>query len=70
MALLIKVRGDGAGFAAAANSLRIGAAEVEPILTVPPQPGAGLGAAADRGATWLKLGAKDPPRRKPLGQRP
>ena len=32
---------------------------MEPILTVPPQPGAGLGAAADRGATWLKVGAKD-----------
>ena len=59
MALLIKVRGDGAGFAAATNSLRLGGVEVEPILIVPPQPGAGLGAAADRGATWLKVGAKD-----------
>ena len=56
--LLVKVRGDGAGFAAATRSLRLGAADVEPILTVPPAAGPGLGAGADRGATWLKLGAK------------
>ncbi len=55
MALLIKVRGDGAGFAAATNSLGVGAIEAEPILTVPAAPGAGLGTAADRGATWLKF---------------
>ena len=59
MGLLIKVLGDGAGFAAATNSLRVGAVEVEPILTVPPAPGAGFGAAPDRGATWLRVGTKD-----------
>ena len=56
--LLVKVRGDGAGFAAATRSMRLGAADIEPILTVPPAAGPGLGAGADRGATWLKLGAK------------
>ncbi|UVK36996.1 S8 family serine peptidase [Mesorhizobium sp. AR10] len=57
--LLIKVRGDGAGFAASSRSLRLGAVEVEPILTVPPSASRGdFGAGADRGATWLKLGAK------------
>src|ERR1700754_4230246 len=57
--LLVKVRGDGAGFAASSSSLRLGAVEVEPILTVPPGTSGGdLGVGADRGATWLRLGAK------------
>ncbi|MFK0688061.1 S8 family serine peptidase [Mesorhizobium sp. IMUNJ 23033] len=57
--LLIKVRGDGAGFAAGSRSLRLGAVDVEPILRVPPgASGGNLGAAADPGATWLRLSAK------------
>src|SRR5262245_21685089 len=57
--LLIKVRGDGAGFAASSRSLRLGAVEIEPILTVPAgTSGRELGVGADRDATWLRLGAK------------
>ncbi|TJW17959.1 MAG: peptidase S8 [Mesorhizobium sp.] len=57
--LLVKVRGDGAGFAASIRSLRLGAIDIEPILTVPPgTTGDDFGAGADRGATWLKLGTK------------
>lgn len=57
--LLIKVRGDGTGFAAGSPSLGLGAVEVEPILTVPPgTAGSDFGAGADRGATWLRLAAQ------------
>ncbi|RRI03901.1 peptidase S8 [Mesorhizobium tamadayense] len=57
--LLVKVRGDGAGLAARRRSLGIGAIDAEPILTVPPgAAGADFGAAADRGATWLRLSPK------------
>ncbi|MDX8517722.1 S8 family serine peptidase [Mesorhizobium dulcispinae] len=57
--LLIKVRGDGAGIAARRRSLGIGGIDAEPILTVPPgAAGADFGAAADRGATWLRLSPK------------
>ena len=54
--LLVKVRGDGAGFAAQGRSLGIGAMSAEPILTVPPVvSGGGMGASAGQGATWLRL---------------
>ena len=57
--LLVKVRGDGAGLAARGRSLRIGGVDAEPILTVPPgASGAGLSAAADHGAIWLRLSPK------------
>ncbi|MDX8504242.1 S8 family serine peptidase [Mesorhizobium captivum] len=57
--LLVKVRGDGAGFAAKSRSLGIGGIDAEPILTVPPgASGADFGAATDRGATWLRLSAR------------
>ena len=56
--LLVKVRGDGKAFAAAARTA-FGAAgiEVEPILSVP-APAAAPGAAAGpaQGSTWLRLG--------------
>ena len=52
--LLVKVRGDGAAFRAAA-SRELGAAEsdIQPILTVPPS-AEGLSLAEDE-ATWLKV---------------
>jgi len=53
--LLVKVRGDGAAFAANAKSLRAGRLDVEPILRVPAQEGGGNALAPDRGATWLKV---------------
>lgn len=54
--LLIKVSGDGAGFAAQGRSLGMGGIDVEPILTLPPDAsGVNLGAAAGRGATWLRV---------------
>jgi hypothetical protein len=53
--LLVKVRGDGAAFAANARSLRAGRLDVEPILRVPAQEGGGNALAPDRGATWLKV---------------
>ena len=56
--LLVKVRGDSSDFAARTRSLRIGKVDVEPILSIPPQPG-GMGAAADHGATWLKISASN-----------
>ncbi|MDX8496938.1 S8 family serine peptidase [Mesorhizobium sp. VK4C] len=57
--LLVKVRGDGAGFAAKSRSLGIGRIDAEPILTVPPgASGADFEAATDRGATWLRLSAR------------
>ncbi|CDX17849.1 Peptidase S8/S53 subtilisin kexin sedolisin [Mesorhizobium sp. ORS 3324] len=57
--LLIKVRGDGAGFAAQSRSLGIGGIDAEPILALPPgASGADFGAAADHGATWLRLSPK------------
>ncbi|RUT97893.1 peptidase S8, partial [Mesorhizobium sp. USDA-HM6] len=57
--LLVKVRGDGAGFAAKSRSLGIGGIDAEPILTVPPgASGADFGAATDRGATWLRVSAR------------
>ncbi|WP_192245106.1 S8 family serine peptidase [Mesorhizobium silamurunense] len=57
--LLIKVRGDGAGFAARKRSLGIGGTDAEPILTVPLGAArADFGTAADRGATWLRLSPK------------
>ncbi len=55
--LLVKVRGDGARFEAGLHSLNIGRVSVEPILTLPPDATGDLGVGADRGATWLKLGA-------------
>jgi hypothetical protein len=55
--LLIKVRGDGAGFAANKHSLSLDRDELQPILTLPSEAGGGLGLAADRGATWFKTGA-------------
>ncbi|MEZ2332081.1 S8 family serine peptidase [Mesorhizobium sp. RCC_202] len=54
--LLVKVRGDGVGLAAQGG--RFGGMDAEPILSLPPGPaGAGPAAAADRGATWLRLAA-------------
>ncbi len=53
--LLVKVRGDGAAFAANVKSLRAGRLDVEPILRVPAQDGGGNALAPDRGATWLKV---------------
>ena len=56
--LLVKVRGDGAGLAAQAGSRRIGGFDAEPILSLPPgTAGPSPAAAADRGATWLRLAA-------------
>ncbi|TPN86508.1 peptidase S8 [Mesorhizobium sp. CU2] len=56
--LLIKVRGDGAGLAAQGGSPRIGGIDAEPILSLPPgAAGTNPAAAADRGATWLRLAA-------------
>lgn len=54
--LLIKVRGDGAGFAASGQSLSLDREQIQPILTLPSD-GAGQGVAVDRGATWFKTGA-------------
>src|SRR5262245_39908558 len=58
--LLVKVRGDGEAFAAAATrSFGTAAIEVEPILTVPPPPrAAGAGVAAAQPSTWLRIGLK------------
>jgi hypothetical protein len=53
--LLVKVKGDGAAFAANAKSLRAGRLDVEPILRVPAAGGGGNALAPDRGATWLKV---------------
>ncbi|TJW85969.1 MAG: hypothetical protein E5V92_14800, partial [Mesorhizobium sp.] len=53
--LLVKVRGDGAGLSAQGRSLGIGGIQAEPILTLPPDYGANLGAAEGRGATWLRV---------------
>ncbi|MGX8007565.1 S8 family serine peptidase [Mesorhizobium sp. ORM8.1] len=54
--LLVKVRGDGVGLAAQGG--RFGGMDAEPILSLPPvAAGAGLAAAADSGATWLRLAA-------------
>ncbi|TGP52701.1 peptidase S8 [bacterium M00.F.Ca.ET.230.01.1.1] len=55
--LLVKVRGDGAGLSVRGGSPRIGGNEAEPILSLPPGIGASPAAAADRGATWLRLAA-------------
>ncbi|TGV80016.1 hypothetical protein EN792_039965, partial [Mesorhizobium sp. M00.F.Ca.ET.149.01.1.1] len=55
--LLVKVRGDGAGLSVRGGSPRIGGIEAEPILSLPPGIGASPAAAADRGATWLRLAA-------------
>jgi Subtilase family len=53
--LLVKVRGDGQGFAAKAKSLRIGKVDIEPIMTIPPTHGEQPGIAPDSGATWLRI---------------
>lgn len=55
MRLLIKVRGNGKRFAAAAKRA-FGAAgtDLRPILTIPPVDG-GAGVAATQGSTWLQL---------------
>ena len=68
--LLIKVRGDGAGFAAATQSMRVGQVDsrADPHHTAAAGPGWGAG--ANLGATWLKLGAKDPAARKIPGTAP
>ncbi|RWY75281.1 S8 family serine peptidase [Rhizobium sp. WSM1325] len=55
--LLIKVRGDGAAFAANKRILRFKTDAIEPILSLPPELPAGMGADAVQGATWLKIGA-------------
>ncbi|MEI2300961.1 S8 family serine peptidase [Ensifer sp. MJa1] len=51
------MRGDGAGFAINKRALRLRTGSIEPILTLPPEPHAGLGVGADEGAAWLKIGA-------------
>jgi hypothetical protein len=57
--LLVKVRGSGESFAAAATrSFGAAAIEIEPILTVPPPPAAGAGIAAAQPSTWLRIGLK------------
>jgi len=54
--LLVKVRGDGAGLSVRGGPPRIGGIEAEPILTLPAGAASGSrGAAADRGAIWLRL---------------
>ena len=56
-ALLVRVRGDGQGFAeAATRAFGAGSTQVEKILSVPPRPG-GLGVAAETGSTWLRVKA-------------
>ncbi|WP_274630113.1 S8 family serine peptidase [Arvimicrobium flavum] len=56
--LLVKVRGDGAGFAANTRSLRAGKVEAEAILSIPAASEGGMGVAGGQGATWLKISAK------------
>ena len=54
--ILVKVRGDGQAFAAAAGQSFGAAANVQPILSVPPQPAApGAAAAPATGSTWLRV---------------
>ena len=55
--LLIKIRGDGADFAAGQHSLGLDNDTIQPILTLPSEAGAGPGIAANRGAVWFKTGA-------------
>lgn len=59
--LLVKVRGDGAGFAQAAGSQGFGAGGIRKILDVPAQPAEpGFGAAAEQPASWFALDASTP----------
>jgi hypothetical protein len=58
--LLIKVRGDGAAFAARQSALKAGPLEFEPVLRVPGGEGAGPALTPDAGATWLKVRRKTP----------
>jgi hypothetical protein len=59
--LLVKVRGDGAGFAQAAGSQGFGAGGIRKILDVPAQPAEpGFGAAAEQPASWFALDAGTP----------
>ena len=56
--LLIKVKGDGAGFAASAPAMRLGPADIEPILSVPAPAGTAMAAAGEREATWFRVDAR------------
>lgn len=53
--LLIKIRGGAAG--SKPSGLGLKAAALEPILTLPPDAGAGMGADEAAGATWLRADA-------------
>ena len=55
--LLVKVRGDGKAFAAAAmHSFGVANVDIEPILTIPPAAAGTAAVAPGSGSTWLRVG--------------
>ena len=54
-ALLVKVSGDGRAYAARAAAFGAAGAEPQPILSLPPSGGDGIGFAGAAGATWMRV---------------